>query len=297
MKVDTHLNVLVSYAYMTNPQFCDRVRQVVNAKKVNIMIDSGAFTKFNAKGEFSHVNIDDYCRFLERYSDMAEKYVMLDVIGNAEASKKNYLKMISRGLNPMFVVTMYDTDYDFMREAVKRNHNICVAGGATTKSKWMQKRYQDIFRFSNQEARIHGLAFVTYPLMLQLPLFSVDSSSWKAAPLRFGSLQYFNRGLKGLSYKDVLRGRKSLSLEQQKVLRNLKVTPQMFSNMEYHKGNFSMEALSGLHANITMQKVCKRNKLDYFLAASNLMDLEKILYVNDNYNDLDYLKFRKEFVK
>ena len=197
----------------------------------------------------------------------------------------------------MFVVTMYDTDYDFMREAVKRNHNICVAGGATTKSKWMQKRYQDIFRFSNQEARIHGLAFVTYPLMLQLPLFSVDSSSWKAASLRFGSLQYFNRGLKGLSYKDVLRGRKSLSLEQQKVLRNLKVSPQMFSNMEYHRGNFSMEALSGLHANITMQKVCKRNKLDYFLAASNLMDLEKILYVNDNYNDLDYLKFRKEFVK
>ena len=297
MKVDTHLNILISYAYMTNPQLCQRVRDLVDARKCNIMIDSGAFTKFNAKGEFSHVNLDDYCRFLEKYADMAEKYVMLDVIGNAEASKTNYKKMVARDLNPMFVVTMYDNDYDFMREAVAMNPNICVAGGATTKSTWMQKRYQDIFRLSNQEARIHGLAFVTYPVMMQLPLFSVDSSSWKAASLRFGSLQYFDKGLKGLSYKDVLRGKKQLSFEQQKVLRNLRITPQMFCNMEYHKGNYSMEALAGLHANITMQKVCKRNHLDYFMAASNQMDLEKIIYVNDHYNDLDYIKFRNEFLK
>lgn len=297
MKVDTHLNVLVSYAYMTNPQLCERVRQLVDAKKINVMIDSGAFTKFNAKGEFSHVNLNDYCRFLERYADMAEKYVMLDVIGNAEASRANYAKMVARGLNPMFVVTMYDNDYDFMRSAVVKNPNICVAGGATTKNAWMQKRYQDIFRYSNQEARIHGLAFVTYPVMMQLPLFSVDSSSWKAASLRFGSLQYFDRGLKSISYKDVLRGKSKLTLQQQMVLRNLKVTPQMFCDLQNHKGNWSIEALAGVQANIAMQKVCKRNHLDYFLAASNLMDIEKIVYINDNYNDLSYEKFKKEFAR
>ena len=282
---------------MTNPQLCQRVRDLVNARKINIMIDSGAFTKHNAKGDFSHITINSYCDFLHKYADMAEKYVMLDVVGKAEESKANYATMIKRGLNPMFVVTMFDNDYDFMREAVKKNPNICVAGGATTKNLWMQKRYQDIYMRSNREAKIHGLAFVTYPKMLQLPLFSVDSSSWKAASLRFGQLQYFDKGLKSICYNDVFQRKKKLTLLQQKVLRNLKVTPTIFSQMEYHRGNFSIEALAGLQANITMQKVCKRNKLDFFLAASNMMDIEKIVYVNDNFNDLDYIKFRKEFVR
>lgn len=298
MKVDTHLNILISYAYMKGKsQLSDRVCQLVREKRMNLMIDSGAFTKFNAKGEYSHINLDDYCRFLETFGEMAEKYVMLDVIGNADVSKENYLKMVERGLNPMFVVTMYDNDYAFMRSAVARNPHICVAGGATTKSLWMQKRYQDIFRLSNQEARIHGLAFVTYPKMMQLPLFSVDSSSWKAASLRFGMLQYFDRGLKSISYNDVLRKGSKLSFKQQQVLRNLKLTPEMFCNLEYHKGNVSIEALAGIYANITLQKICKRNHLDYFLAVSSQLDLDKVIWINEHYNDLDYLKFRKEFAK
>lgn len=297
MKIDTHLNILISYAYMTNTLLCNRVRKIVNARKANIMIDSGAFTKVNAKGEFKHINLQDYCRFLHKYGDMAEKYVMLDVVGNAQLTKQNYLAMVKDGLNPMFVVTMYDNDFDFISDAIKKNPNICVAGGATTKSTWMQKRYQDIFRLSNKKALIHGLAYVTYPKMMQLPLSSVDSSSWKAASLRFGALQYFNKGLKSVHYKNVLQKKSKLSLEQQAVLRNLKITPSMFCNIEYHKGNYSMEALAGLQANIMLQKVCKRNNLNYFLAASNLVDIEKILYVNDNFNDLSYEKFRKEFAK
>ena len=297
MKVDTHLNILISYAYMTSPQFCERVRQLVEAGIINVMIDSGAFTKHNAKGDFSHVNLEDYCKFLEKYGDMSEKYVMLDVVGNAEKSRANYEVMINKGLNPMFVMTMFDKDYAYMRECVKRNPNICVAGGVTTKSSWLLKRFQDIYRYSNQEAKIHGLGYVTYPKMMQLPLFSVDSSSWKAASLRFGSLQYFDNGLKAISYKDVLRGNSKLTLKQQKVLANLRISPSMFCNVEYHKGGYSIESLGGIHANITLQKVCKRNHLDYFLAVSGLQDLEKIVYVDSNYNDLSYEKFRNEFLR
>ena len=132
---------------------------------------------------------------------------------------------------------------------------------------------------------------------MQLPLFSVDSSSWKAASLRFGSLQYFDNGLKAISYKDVLRGNAKLTLKQQKVLSNLRISPSIFCNPEYHKGGYSIESLGGIHANITLQKVCKRNHLDYFLAVSGLQDLEKIIYVDSNYNDLSYEKFRNEFIK
>ena len=296
MKVNTHLNILISYAY-TNAALLKRLQELVGARKINVMFDSGAFTKFNASGEFGHVNLRDYCRFLHKYADISEKYVMLDVIGNAAASKRNYLWMLDEGLNPMFVVTMFDKDYDFMREAVSRNPNICVAGGATTKNLWMQKRYQDIFQQSSERAKIHGLAFATYPKMLQLPLASVDSSSWKAAALRFGGLQYFDRGLKSIPYREFLRGEKKMSFPHQLVLSNLKITPAMFCNREYHKGNYSIEAFASVQANIAMQKVCKRKGLDYFMAITSQMDIEKIVYVNDNYNDLSFEKFRKEFGK
>ena len=296
MKVDTHLNILISFAYMNNPQFCERVRSLVCNREINVMIDSGAFTKFNAKGDFAHINIDSYCSFLEKYSSICEKYVMLDVVGNAIESRKNYEIMLSRGLLPMYVMTMFDKDYSYMLDAVERNNHICVAGGVTTKSRWIEKRFQDIFVKSNSKAKIHGLGYVTWPKMLQLPLYSVDSSSWKAASLRFGSLQYFNNGLKAISYKEVMKGKK-LTMEHIKVLRNLKLTPQLFARSDYHKGNYSIECLSGIQANIAMQKICKKNGLDLFLACSNQMDVEKLVYVNNNYKDLSYEKFRKEFGK
>lgn len=297
MKVDTHLNILISFAYMTNDAFCRKVRQLVEQKRINVMIDSGAFTKHNAKGDFSHINLDGYCRFLEQYGNFSEKYVMLDVVGNAEASRCNYEIMIQRGLLPMFVMTMFDKDYGYMRDAVSRNPHICVAGGVTTKGTWILKRFQDIYKHSDQKALIHGLGYVTYPRMLQLPLYSVDSSSWKAASLRFGSLQYFDNGLKAISYREVIRGKSNLTLLQRQVLNNLGITPTIFMKDEYHRGNYSIECFGGIQANIALQKVCKRNGLDYFLAASNQMDVEKIVYVNENYHNLNYERFRKEFVK
>lgn len=297
MKVDTHLNILISFAYMTNEAFCRRVQSLVEQKKINVMIDSGAFTKHNAEGDFSHITLDGYCRFLERYGELAEKYVMLDVVGNAEESQKNYELMLLRGLSPMYVMTMFDKDYEYMRSVVKRNPHICVAGGVTTKGDWMVKRFQDIYRQSLGKALIHGLGYVTYPRMLQLPLYSVDSSSWKAASLRFGSMQYFDNGLKAISYREVMKGKSNLTLLQRQVLNNLGVTPSMFVKEEYHRGNWSIECFGGIQANIALQKLCKRKGLDFFLAAASELDINRIVYVEDNYNNLSYEKFRKEFGK
>ena len=40
MKVDTHLNILISYAYMKGKsQLSDRVCQLVREKRMNLMID------------------------------------------------------------------------------------------------------------------------------------------------------------------------------------------------------------------------------------------------------------------
>ena len=296
---DTHLNVLISYAYLYGQQsFMDYVKKCVLSGKINLMIDSGAFTKHNSKSKMSHVNVKDYCDFLKEWQHYCEKYVMLDVVGKAEQSKKNYEYMLSQGLNPMFVATMFDKDFDYIRKAVDRNPNICVAGGVTTKSDWMTKRFQDIYKETKGKAQIHGLGYVTFPKMLQLNLKSVDASTWKTAPARFGQTVFFSewekRTYRVLS-RDVVSGKFKLPQELRMQLHDLGITPQMFVENRTKRGEQSIEFFLSCYNNIKWQRYCKRHGLDYYLAVGSLRDLEMLIYVDDNWKTISYNKFLKHF--
>lgn len=71
MKNNTSLNILVSYAYLTSKKLEAFLKKEVERKSINIMIDSGAFTKHNAKGNYDHINLEDYCRFLSDWGEYA----------------------------------------------------------------------------------------------------------------------------------------------------------------------------------------------------------------------------------
>jgi len=292
---NTHLNILVSYAYLgKSKKLCDITFGPSRDGITNIMIDSGAFTLFNStNGKMGWLNIDNYCKFLDTFGQFSEKYVMLDVINNHEASKDNYELMLKRDLNPMFVFTTYDNDYTYLKQAVARNPHICVAGGVTSYRQWMQKRYQDVYK--NTQALMHGLGFVKFPDMLQLPLHSVDSSSWVQASQVFGILRYFDEGMKGPRYIDVLKRKVALPVQIQQLLDKFKVTPKDFSNLDNHKGLYSIATMLSIVAHIEYQKYCKKRGLNLFLACAKVSDLRDILYINEELekNTLTYEKFAK----
>lgn len=291
---DTPFNMLASYAYLAKDKsFCDLVFGLHRDGIANVMIDSGAFTLHNARGDYSWLNVDNYCKFLETYSDCCEKYVMLDVVGQAEQSRRNYEIMVSRGLKPMFVLTMYDNDWEYLNDTLKVNENICVAGGVTTKGEWMTKRFQDIAKNTNGKSRAHGLGYVTFPKMYQVPLVSVDSSSWKQGGLCFGTISYFtHNGLKGISKNEIFNGKRAMPYEVRKIMGQIKVTPQMFKEKGFHKGNFSIAALCGCLSYVQWQKYSRRNGRQLFLAVANAADVKKLLYVYNNFNSLSYEKFK-----
>jgi hypothetical protein len=292
---NTHLNILVSYAYLgKSKKLCDITFGPSRDGITNIMIDSGAFTLFNStNGKMGWLNIDNYCKFLDTFGQFSEKYVMLDVINNHEASKDNYELMLKRDLNPMFVFTTYDNDYTYLKQAVARNPHICVAGGVTSYRQWMQKRYQDVYK--NTQALMHGLGFVKFPDMLQLPLHSVDSSSWVQASQVFGILRYFDEGMKGPRYIDVLKRKVALPEQIKQLLDKFKVTPKDFSNLDNHKGLYSIATMLSIVAHIEYQKYCKKRGLNLFLACAKVSDLRDILYINEELekNTLTYEKFAK----
>lgn len=291
---NTYLNILASFAYLGKAKgFCDSFFSASKEGRVNAMIDSGAFTLFNAKkGKLSWLNLDNYCKFLEQYGNYSEKYVMLDVINQHEQSKDNYETMIKRGFNPMFVFTSLDNDYEYLKHAVSNNKHICVAGGVTTKSDWMKKRYQDVYK--NTEANIHGLGFVKFPDMYQLPLHSVDSSSWAAGEM-YGVMTYFTHlGVKAISYKDVLLRKKKLPIELMNKLDEYKITPKVFSDLEQHRISRNIRRFSSIVTFLEYQKYSKKQGLNLFLAVASKEQFEDILYIDEEMNKgrLTYEKYK-----
>ena len=293
---NTYLNVLVSYAYLQkNKEFTDFAIDLSTSGIANVMIDSGAFTLYNAKQKRDWLTLDNYCKFLDTYAHKVEKYVMLDVIRDEVQSKKNYEQMVNRDFNPMYVFTEKDNEWEYLNQAIDNQKHVCVAGGVSNKSQWMFKRYQDVYKKTKSRAKIHGLGFVKYPEMYQLPLHSVDSSSWIQAAQVYGNIPYFDNGMKGLPYNDVLKKKKKLPRPLIEIFEKLKITPKQFSNLENHKGRVSIATVCSIIAYIEYQRVSKRQNVNLFLASANVSQLKSLAYVNENYNKgtLTYENFRK----
>lgn len=255
------------------------------------MIDSGAFTLFNANQKREWLTVDNYCNFLEKHSNSCEKYVMLDKVGDDVQSKKNYELMVDRGFKPMYVLTMFDKDWDYFRSSLNVNPHCCIAGGVTTKSDWMTKRFQDAYKNSNKKARMHGLGYVTFPKSLQLSLESVDSSSWIMQPQVYGIISYFDRGIKGSLVQDILAKKKRIPEKLREIMDRIEVTASMFANKENHKGSSSIATLCSMIAYIEYQKYCYRRGLRLFLALGNAKQLRRLIYISKNLNTVTYEKF------
>ena len=291
---NTHFNILVSYAYTGKaPKFNNAVMNESVKGNANVMIDSGAFTIYNAK-KVSKLNLDSYCTYLETSAHRVEKYVMLDVIKNEQKTRQNYHTMLDRGFNPMYVFTEYDNDWEFLNEAVRNQKHLCVAGGVTNRGDWMLKRYQDVYK--NSKADIHALGFVQFNDIFRLPLHSVDSSSWLQSSEMFGSLTWFDNGIKSVSYMDVLTKKKKMPIGLKQALEELKITPKEFSNVKNHRGTTMIGTLLNAVTYTKYQQYAKRLGLNLFLAIVNTRRLNILLYINDNLNNINYNKWKQKLL-
>lgn len=287
------MNVLASYAYLgRNAKFNTLLLEASKMGICNVMIDSGAHTIHNAKKN-TGLNLDGYCSYLEQHQDYVEKYVMLDVIKNEKATKQNYETMIRRGFKPMYVLTQYDDDFKYLKDAVKNNKHLCVAGGINQKSEWIAHRYYKVY--NETKALIHGLGYVKYPTMYQLPLHSVDSSSWIQAAQVFGRIIYFDNGIKTERSIDYITGKKKLTQKLIHILESVKISPKIFLNKDNHKGQHSIGTLLSVLCYLEYQKLSYRKGQRLFLAMAAVNQLKAYLYVAEHQKigTLNYENFRK----
>lgn len=291
---DTSFNLLMSYAYLgkKDSEFLEYIEEQSRQGKMDIMIDSGAFTKrtMELKGSHSYdwLTMNSYCSWLNKHKDNFHKYVMLDKVADDVQSKKNYKEMIARGLNPMYVWTKYDKDIELLQEATNNNHEICVAGGQKMDD-YMIQRYQQAYRYTNGKANIHSLAFFKMPEIYQLPILSSDAATWINSPGRFGTFfTYVGNGcIKAhIGFNKVLKAMKNHDKFLMEAFRRGRITPDDLRDPDNHKGSFIPFYTACIAFTQVQQYAWRLKKLRMYLSgANNFATLRALEYVNRHLKD------------
>lgn len=179
------LNVLVAYPY-----FDDKILSLLRSRDhsdLRIIVDSGAFTAWNTDRT---IDLDSYCRFLDSISCLRPFHaVQLDVVGDPDASWKNYLKMRERGYDVMPVFTR--GEFLDRLDLMYQHTDYVMFGGLVGGRK--NKNYVKWFLEKNAGRKGHWLGFVNMDFIKCFRPESVDSSSWMSAA-RYGNVSFYDGG-------------------------------------------------------------------------------------------------------
>lgn len=170
-----------------------------NKNKIRFLLDSGAFTAWKAG---KPIALDDYCRFIESLPFKPWRYFTLDVIGDPEASFKNYETMLKRGFNPVPIFTRGE-DLSMIDEYYKTSDVLGLGGLVGTKG---NKGFVKGIMKHIGDRKVHWLGFVQQDFVNCYKPYMCDASSWSHAS-RNGDLKLYLGGgkIKSIRRKDFMR--------------------------------------------------------------------------------------------
>lgn len=173
------LNVLVAYPYCT-PQVLDALAGC--GDRLRFLLDSGAFTAWKAG---KPIDLDDYCRFLERVPVRPWRYFMLDVIGDPHGTMRNYETMLKRGFKPVPIFTRGE-DPSVLDDYYKTSDVVGIGGLVGTAGN--RGFVRGIMRHVGQK-KVHWLGFTDVNFVKFYRPYMCDSSGWDQS--RYGQIRFY----------------------------------------------------------------------------------------------------------
>jgi hypothetical protein len=137
----------------------------------HIMLDSGAFSAWKTGGV---LDIYEYVAYIKR--SHIGKYVVLDVVGDPEATAANQVIMENDGLYPIPVFHI-NSDMSILDELAAKYRYIAL-GGTVGKSRTEREIFFDEVFERCPDTLFHGLGMTMTDLMRKYPWASVDSTTW-----------------------------------------------------------------------------------------------------------------------
>jgi len=228
-------NILVSYWWERSSNLVDYILDI--NPKVNIMLDSGAYSAWKKKEE---VDLNEYIEYCKANKDRLYSMVNLDVIGNAEQSLENFKIMKKEGLDvvPVFHrVSGVIDPIEHLHYYCKHSERIALSGYAQTKFqiREMINYTKKMFDIIPKDKKIHLLGLTNARIIMAVGerIESVDSSS--AACFRvYNNLSSYSGMLhntKGMPYK-IKFGEQTANLQQYATFRLLEMERQINEHIE-----------------------------------------------------------------
>jgi hypothetical protein len=187
LTLEQYQHALVTYAY---PSDITRWGDVwLEVPQSTVIVDSGAFTAHSKGIEYT---CEGYAEFIDEFNDTYAarlrevNFMSLDVIGQPEATWRNFERLEQLGKTVMPVITVNCSTSDVDRAA---EHGYIACGGLVGAGEPVLKRWLDgVFARLMKRAtlpRVHLLGVTQEWALKRYPIFSCDSSSW-IKPVRFG---------------------------------------------------------------------------------------------------------------
>jgi len=233
-----------------------------HAEHIDLFLDSGAFTAWKSGVSIS---LDDYCRFLEGCPVKPWRYFMLDVVGNPEATMRNFREMVRRGFRPVPVFTA-GSPAEYLEEYFAHS-DLVGFGGIATKGSNATRNYITFMMQRSRGRNVHLLGYTSLKYLKIFRPYSCDSNSWECGA-RYGSFCLYmgNGASKTISRDDVRKG-----LDRRVITRvyELGCNPKdLFKNENWSGGLSIQRTLGGASAVALSLDIQKHIGTRMFMAAT-----------------------------
>lgn len=200
--------LLISYAYLRKMK-PDEIDLLVSNPKIELLLDSGAFTALNAGAE---IVLEEYLEFLKTYQKKLFGYFALDKLGDPDKTRANLKVMLKAGLTPL-PIHVRGADDKEMDELFSHSRWVGLGGLRRPHRGPASKEYVKQKMAWANGRDVHWLGYTTRSMMLAFRPYSVDCSSWHM-PMKYGNLRlYYGQGSwskKAYSVKDFQEGNYTL---------------------------------------------------------------------------------------
>jgi hypothetical protein len=195
---------LFSYWYHhKGAQPSEEVLIAFNKYKLDLFLDSGAFTAFTQKVD---IQPKDYAAYYHNVRHMFTVCSSLDAIGNPERSYELLKELEALGCK---VQPVYHAREDprWLCKYIEEGYDYIFIGGMVPETtNWLRFWLDDLFaKYLTQSdgtprVRLHGFGLTDQALMFRYPWYSVDSTSWIFTGMFGGCVFMTPRGLRKIVF-------------------------------------------------------------------------------------------------
>jgi hypothetical protein len=180
-------SLLLSYHYYAG--CADIIRDYVHRDWV---LDSGAFSAMNSGAEIDLDAYIEFCKEVLSGPDPPVEIFALDVIGDAEGTKRNTERMWEAGIEAIPAYHIGEPE-QYLLDYAATYPKIALGGVARVKGSlkhgWAKECFARVW-----PKKVHGFGFGTERGVLGLPFHSTDSTNWELGPCRFGVWRSYSGG-------------------------------------------------------------------------------------------------------